>query len=130
MKKILIFTFALGMIAFTSCSEKKAATAQAPAQAEVVTDSAFQNAAAGDYKSYDGAKVITLNSDFSVTVKGTKEYYKWELTAKPEGSSTTIFLDRKGVDADVQEQATLDVQEGALVLKNETYRKEAKGENK
>lgn len=129
MKKILIFTFALGMIAFTSCSEKKATTA-APAQAEVVTDSAFQNAAAGDYKSYDGAKVITLNSDFSVTVKGTKEYYKWELIAKPEGSATTIFLDRKGVDADVQEQASLDTEEGTLVLKNETYRKEVKEEKK
>lgn len=129
MKKILIFTFALGMIAFTSCSEKKATTA-APAQVEVVTDSAFQNAAAGDYKSYDGAKVITLNSDFSVTVKGTKEYYKWELIAKPEGSATTIFLDRKGVDADVQEQASLDTEEGTLILKNETYRKEVKEEKK
>lgn len=123
MKKILLFAFAVGMITFTSCN-KKSTPKEAPVKAEVVTDSAYQNAAAGNYKSYDGEKVITLNSDFSVKTKGTKDYYKWELIAKPEGSATTIFLDRKGVDSDVQEQATIDTEEGTLVLKNETYRKE------
>ena len=45
MKKLSILAFAMGLIAFTACSEKKA-PAQAPAQAEqtVVTDSAFQAA--------------------------------------------------------------------------------------
>ena len=85
MKKLSILAFAMSLIAFTACSEKKA---PAPAQAEqtVVTDSAFQAAAAGEYKSADGERSVTLNSDFSVKVKGlNKEFYKWELPAKPEG---------------------------------------------
>ena len=71
MKKLSILAFAMGLIAFTACSEKKA-PAQAPALAEqtVVTDSAFQAAAAGEYKSADGERCVTLNSDFSVKVKG------------------------------------------------------------
>ena len=123
MKKLSILAFALGLIAFTACSEKKA---PAPAQAEqtVVTDSAFQAAAAGEYKSADGERSVTLNSDFSVKVKGlNKEFYKWELPAKPEGKATVIILSRKGLDADVQEQATLDTEEGSIIIKNETFRK-------
>lgn len=102
------------------------APAQAPAQAEqtVVTDSAFQAAAAGEYKSADGERCVTLNSDFSVKVKGLdKEFYKWELPAKPEGKAAVIILSRKGLDADVQEQATLDTEEGSIIIKNETFRK-------
>ena len=113
MKKLSILAFAMGLIAFTACSEKKA-PAPAPAQAEqtVVTDSAFQAAAAGEYKSADGERSVTLNSDFSVKVKGLdKEFYKWELPAKPEGKAAVIILSRKGLDADVQEQATLDTEE-------------------
>lgn len=100
--------------------------APAPAQAEqtVVTDSAFQAAAAGEYKSADGERSVTLNSDFSVKVKGlNKEFYKWELPAKPEGKAAVIILSRKGLDADVQEQATLDTEEGSIIIKNETFRK-------
>lgn len=127
MKKLSILAFAMGLIAFTACSEKKApAPAPAPAQAEqtVVTDSAFQAAAAGEYKSADGERSVTLNSDFSVKVKGLdKEFYKWELPAKPEGKAAVIILSRKGLDADVQEQATLDTEEGSIIIKNETFRK-------
>ena len=118
MKKLSILAFAMGLIAFTACSEKKA---PAPAQAEqtVVTDSAFQAAAAGEYKSADGERSVTLNSDFSVKVKGLdKEFYKWE-----EGKAAVIILSRKGLDADVQEQATLDTEEGSIIIKNETFRK-------
>lgn len=125
MKKLSILAFAMGLIAFTACSEKKA-PAQAPAQTEqtVVTDSAFQAAAAGEYKSADGERCVTLNSDFSVKVKGLdKEFYKWELPAKPEGKAAVIILSRKGLDADVQEQATLDTEEGSIIIKNETFRK-------
>jgi hypothetical protein len=125
MKKLSILAFALGLIAFTACSEKKA-PAPVPAQAEqtVVTDSAFQAAAAGEYKSADGERSVTLNSDFSVKVKGlNKEFYKWELPAKPEGKAAVIILSRKGLDADVQEQATLDTEEGSIIIKNETFRK-------
>ena len=34
-----------------------------------------------------------------------------------------IILSRKGLDADVQEQATLDTEEGSIIIKNETFRK-------
>lgn len=123
MKKLSILAFAMGLIAFTACSEKKA-PAQAQAEQTVVTDSAFQAAAAGEYKSADGERSVTLNSDFSVKVKGlNKEFYKWELPAKPEGKATVIILSRKGLDADVQEQATLDTEEGSIIIKNETFRK-------
>ena len=86
MKKLSILAFAMGLIAFTACSEKKA-PAPAPTQAEqtVVTDSA--------------------------------------LPAKPEGKAAVIILSRKGLDADVQEQATLDTEEGSIIIKNETFRK-------
>ena len=59
-----------------------------------------------------------MNSDFSVKVKGLdKEFYKWELPAKPEGKAAVIILSRKGLDADVQEQATLDTEEGSIIIK-------------
>ena len=61
MKKLSILAFAMGLIAFTACSEKKA-PAPAPAQAEqtVVTDSAFQAAAAG--VSRLGNEVVSLEA--------------------------------------------------------------------
>lgn len=125
MKKLTIAAFAMGLLAFTACSEKKAAN-PAPAQAEqtVVKDSAFQQAAAGEYKSADGTRSITLNSDFTAKTKNfDKEYYKWELMAKPEGTTAVIFLDRKGIDADVKDQATIDTEDGSIIVKNETFRK-------
>lgn len=127
MKKLTFMAIAMGMLLFAACSEKKAQTAaaQQPEQT-VVTDSAFQQAAAGDYKSADGKRVITLNSDFTVKTTGLdKEYYKWELMVQPDGSATTILLDRKGIDADVQEQAALDTEDGSIIVKNETFRKAA-----
>lgn len=125
MKKSAILAFAMGVLAFTACSEKKAPQApQKPAQEEVIKDPAFQKAAAGDYKSPDGKRIITLNSDFTVkTTNFDKEYYKWALLTKPEVSAVTIELIRKGLDTDITEQATLDVNEGSLLIKNETFRK-------
>lgn len=127
MKKLTIMAIALGALTFAACSEKKTQEpAQQPTEVKeaVITDSAFQQKAAGSYKSPDGERVITLNSDFSVkTTKFTKEYYKWALVAKPEGDNVEIELIRKGLDADVTEPATLDVKEGAIVIKNETFRK-------
>lgn len=125
MKKITIMAIAMGMLTIVSCSEKKAPQApQQPAQEEVVTDSAFQQAAAGDYKSADGKRVITLNSDFSAkTTNLDKEYYKWALLEKPTGKQATIEIMRKGIDADITDQASLDTEEGAIVIKNETFRK-------
>jgi len=126
MKKVTFMAIAMGMLAFTACSEKKTQeAAKQPAEVEtVITDSAFQKKAAGDYKTPDGKEVITLNSDFSVkTTNCDKEYYKWALIAKPEVSTVNIQLIRKGIDADVTENATIDVKEGTLLIKNETFRK-------
>lgn len=124
MKKLTILAIAMGMVAFTACSEKKAAPVSAQAEQTVVEDSAFQAAAAGEYKSADGKRIITINADFTAkTTNYDKDYYKWELQVKPQGSAADIYLDRKGLDADVKDQATLDINEGTLLIKNETFRK-------
>ena len=47
------------------------------------------------------------------------------MEVKPQGTAANITLDRKGLDADVKDQATLDIAEGKLVVKNETFRKAA-----
>ena len=126
MKKLTLMAIAMGMLAFTACTEKKPAAAPAAQVEEVVTDSAFQQAVAGEYKSADGKRIITVNADFTVKTTGLdKEYYKWELMVQPDGSATTILLDRKGIDADVQEQAALDTEDGSIIVKNETFRKAA-----
>lgn len=96
---MMIFAIAALCLTMAACNGKKAEQPQtATTEVAVVTDTAFQNKAAGDYQSYDGSKVITLNSDLTVTTKNTQDYYKWELIAKPEGDQTIILLDRKGVD--------------------------------
>lgn len=128
MKKLSFIALALGLLTMSACDNKKAET-QAPAQAEVevIKDSAFQEKVAGEYKSLDQKTVITLNSDFTASVKEyNKQYYKWEFTTKPEATTLNIELIRKGADTDVKDQALLDVEEGKLVLKNETFRKATK----
>lgn len=126
MKKLTILAFVMGMVAFTACSEKKAPQAVQPVEETVVTDSAFQQAAAGEYKSADGKRIITLGSDFTVkTTNLPNEYTKWALQVQPQGTETSIELVRKGLDADIIEQASLDTAEGKLIVKNETFRKAA-----
>ena len=122
----MIVALGLGLLTITACNNsKKADTPAAPVKKEVVTDSAFQKAAAGDYKSLDGKTVITLGSDFTAKTQNyNKEYYKWELMSAPNGATeAVIFLDRKGMDKDIQENATIDVEEGKLIVNNETFRK-------
>lgn len=126
MKKTTIVALAIGAVVFAACSGKKTEAPQPaqPVKQTVVEDSAFQQAAAGEYKSADGSRSITLGSDFTVKTNNLpKEYYKWELMAKPEGSSTVITLASKGLEADVTEQATIDTEEGSIIVKNETFRK-------
>lgn len=126
MKKLAILALGLGLLSITACNNKKAETQPAakPVEEEVIKDSAFQQKAAGDYKSLDQKTVITLNSDLTASVKNyNKQYYKWELTAKPEGTTVNIMLVRKGMDTDIKDDAVLDVEEGKIVLKNETFRK-------
>lgn len=125
MKKLTIAAIAMGVLTFTACSEKKSANHPSTKVEEtVVKDSAFQQAASGEYKSADGARSITLNSDFTAKTQGIdKEYFKWELMSKPEGTSSVIFLVRKGIDSDVKDQATIDTEDGSIVVQNETFRK-------
>lgn len=127
MKKTMIFAIVLGMITLSSCNEKKAPQTQEVVPT-TITDSTFQASAAGNYKSYDGKKVITINSDFSVHTENLdKEYYKWAFLTDPKGTTAaSISLIRKGLDADVEDQATIDTSEGTLLIKNETFRKEEK----
>ncbi len=127
MKKTMIFAIVLGTITLSSCNEKKAPQTQEVVPT-TITDSTFQASAAGNYKSYDGKKVITINSDFSVHTENLdKEYYKWAFLTDPKGTTAaSISLIRKGLDADVEDQATIDTSEGTLLIKNETFRKEEK----
>lgn len=126
MKKLMVMAIAATGLALAACNNKKAEQPQnAPVQEEVITDSAFQNKAAGEYQSFDGSKSITLGKDFTVTVKNDQEYYKWDFTMQPQGDQTVITLDRKGADKDIQTEAQLDVADGKLIVKNETYRKKA-----
>lgn len=127
MKKTSILLLGAGILALTACGgNKKAETATTTAapEAEVIIDSAFQKAAAGDYKSYDKTKVITLGEDFTVKTQNDQDYYKWELAAQPQDSMAAIYLNRKGQDTDIKKDAQLDLSEGTLVIKNETYRKD------
>lgn len=120
----------MAMLVFAaSCGNKKAETTAEPAkvEVEVITDSAFQQKAAGDYASLDQKTVITLNSDFTVTTKNYKKnYYKWEFMVQPQGSAANIMLASKGMDTDIKDQAIIDVEEGKIVVNNETFRKAAK----
>ena len=65
----------MGMLVFAaSCDNKKAETKAEPAkvEVEVITDSAFQQKAAGDYASLDQKTVITLNSDLLLPQRTTR----------------------------------------------------------
>ena len=54
MKKLSIVALALGLLTITACNNKKEeAKAPAKAEVEVITDSAFQEKVAGEYKSLD-----------------------------------------------------------------------------
>ena len=54
MKKLSIVALALGLLTITACNNKKEeAKAPAKAEVEVITDSAFQEKVAGEYKSLE-----------------------------------------------------------------------------
>ena len=56
MKKMMIFAIAALGLTMAACNGKKAEQPQtATTEVAVVTDTAFQNKAAGDYQSYDGS---------------------------------------------------------------------------
>lgn len=126
MKKMTFMAIAMGLFAFTACQQTKKEAPAAEPVVEVITDSATQQKVAGEYKSADGKRIITINSDFTAKTTGLdKDFFKWEFMVKPENSTVNINLVRKGLDAEVKDQAVIDAEEGSLVLKNETFRKAA-----
>lgn len=126
MKKMTFMAIAMGLFAFTACQQTKKEAPAAEPVVEVITDSAAQQKVAGEYKSADGKRIITINSDFTVKTTGLdKDFFKWEFMVKPENSTVNINLVRKGLDAEVKDQAVIDAEEGSLLLKNETFRKAA-----
>lgn len=126
MKKMTFMAIAMGLFAFTACQQTKKEAPAAEPVVEVITDSATQQKVAGEYKSADGKRIITINSDFTVKTTGLdKDFFKWEFMVKPENSTVNINLVRKGLDAEVKDQAVIDAEEGSLLLKNETFRKAA-----
>lgn len=126
MKKMTFMAIAMGLFAFTACQQTKKEAPAAEPVVEVITDSATQQKVAGEYKSADGKRIITINSDFTVKTTGLdKDFFKWEFMVKPENSTVNINLVRKGLDAEVKDQAVIDAEEESLLLKNETFRKAA-----
>ena len=126
MKKMTFMAIAMGLFAFTACQQTKKEAPAAEPVVEVITDSATQQKVAGEYKSADGKRIITINSDFTVKTTGLdKDFFKWEFMVKPENFTVNINLVRKGLDAEVKDQAVIDAEEGSLLLKNETFRKAA-----
>lgn len=124
MKKMTFMAIAMGLFAFAACQQTKKEAPAAEPVVEVITDSATQQKVAGEYKSADGKRIITINSDFTVKTTGLdKDFFKWEFMIKPEASPINIYLVRKGLDAEVKDQAVIDAEEGSLLLKNETFRK-------
>ena len=126
MKKMTFMAIAMGLFAFTSCQQTKKEAPAAEPVVEVITDSATQQKDAGEYKSDHGKRIITINSDFTVKTTGLdKDFFNWFFMVKPENSTVNIHLVRKGLDAEVKDQAVIDAEEGSLLLKNETFRKAA-----
>ena len=124
MKKLTLMAIAMGMLAFTACTEKKPAAAPATQVEEEGTSSAFNHEVAVKFQSASGTQIITVNADFTVKTTGLdKDYFKWDMDVKPQGPSANINLIRKGLDSDVKDMVSVDTEEGTLIVKNETYRK-------
>lgn len=129
MKKtiLLLSSAALMMFAVASCGNKTQTTDSVAdsAQAEVV-DTATQAAmkkVAGDYKSYDEKVVISLKADGTVETKGSDKYVKWDMAPVSGGEEMyNVTVYKKGIDAPIPTQATINSSEKSLTIKNEVYR--------
>lgn len=130
MKKInLVMATALfiGVASCSSKSPKNVESTDSTAVSTVKVDSNFVKAAAGDYLSYDLKRTVTLKEDGTVTSKGFQtEYTSWELASQPADSMAEIKILRKGLDAEVKDAGAIDLKDGRLLIKDETFRKQAK----
>ncbi len=117
------------LMGFASCGNKASNTVEgqdSTVLSKVMVDSAFAKAAAGDYLSYDLQRTITLNADGTITTKGIdQEYTEWELASQPTDGMAEIKVSRKGIDAVVKDPGAIDLNDGRLLIKDETYRKRA-----
>ena len=100
MKKSIILAAIALSFGLTACNQQKKVKAEMPTaeMQEEPVDTAFMQANAGEYKSYDGGKSITLKADGTVECKNTKyNYDSWGVMEKNE-SQASCRLSRKGID--------------------------------
>jgi hypothetical protein len=122
MKKLIMMIAAAGMVCLSACDSKPAQKVQ-KGSTEIV-DTAFQNKAAGEYRSYDSKRTLILTADGKVSSEGFKtDYTSWQLAAKPVGDMADIFLVRQGIEAPVKDKGTIDLKEGIVTTKDESFRK-------
>lgn len=130
MKKINLLLASALLLGIASCGNKTAKDSEAvdsTAVVATVVDSSFVKAAAGDYLSYDLQRTITLKEDGTVASKGFQtEYTAWELASQPADSMAEIKVIRKGLEAEVKDPGAIDLKDGRLLIKDETFRKPAK----
>lgn len=116
------------MLFATSCSEKKAPVQAAPQEEEGPDSVTLQvmDSIAGDYKSGDDSKVISLKKDGTATSKGPDEIHKWAIPggAQLGAEQYSVILYKKGLENDVPVNAVISSDEAGakLTLKNEVLR--------
>ena len=113
MKKSIILAAIALSFGLTACNQQKKVKAEMPTaeMQEEPVDTAFMQANAGEYKSYDGGKSITLKADGTVECKNTKyNYDSWGVMEKNE-SQASCRLSRKGIDRPISVSVFMDTQE-------------------
>ncbi len=132
MKKSIILAAIVLSFGLTACNQQKKVKAEMPTaeMQEEPVDTAFMQANAGEYKSYDGGKSITLKADGTVECKNTKyNYDSWGVMEKNE-SQASCRLSRKGIDRPISVSVFMDTHEHSIVVDNETFRKAVKKKEK
>ena len=111
------------MLFATSCSEKKAPVQAAPQEEEGPDSVTLQvmDSIAGDYKSGDDSKVISLKKDGTATSKGPDEIHKWAIPggAQLGAEQYSVILYKK---VPVNAVISSDEAGAKLTLKNEVLR--------
>lgn len=132
MKKNIILAAIALSFGLTACNQqnKTKIEASVPEVQEEPADTAFMQANAGEYKSYDGKKSIILKADGTVECKNTKyDYDSWGVMEKNE-TQAACRLSRKGIDRPITVSVFMDTHEHSIVVDNETFRKAVKKKEK
>ena len=127
--KRLIFPAAVAlMMGLAACSQQKQPQQQQAPQpaAQVKVDSAAMRANAGEYRSYDGSKVLKLEANGQVTSKKLKfDYTSWRVISTGEGYADIVLV-RAGLDHEIEQNFRIDTSDHSLVIDQETFRLPAK----